>query len=236
MKKTFFIATGEYTARHGGGWHAEVCPTDQLPIWFRSTHASVREVEVTFNLPAKAVGSEGSISGYDYTYLVFNSFDVDASNDVKKAISKHITDSDVQASLVAQFKAEQAQPVLNLTQHVATAEQTEAGVVEPADKKAVQTALTFDDIPSSDDVFFTARELASIAYNWRFDLGLDGQSLRVMIGGAPFLMSQLEAELQRLGFVPVYAFSKRVSEESLDSEGNVVKTNVFKHVGFVDAI
>lgn len=124
--------------------------------------------------------------------------------------------------------------ILNLTQHVATAEQTEAGVIEPADKKAVQTALTFDDLPSSDIIFFTARELATIAYNWRFDLGLDGQPLRVMIGGAPFLMAQLETELKRLGFIPVYAFSKRVSQETINDDGNVIKTNVFKHVGFVE--
>lgn len=125
------------------------------------------------------------------------------------------------------------EPILNLTQHVATAEQIETGVVEPADKMAIQSLLTFDEIPSSDDVFFQARELASIAYDWRYDVGLVDQPLRVMIGGAPFLMAQLEAELQRLGFMPAYAFSKRVSEESIDSEGNIIKTNVFKHVGFV---
>ena len=106
MKKIFFIAKGDYTARNGGGWHAEVCPTNQLPNWFRSTHASVCEVEVNFHAPVIAKGAEGNISGYEYEYLVFNSFDVDASEDVKKAISKHIADSDIQLNLVTEFKAQ----------------------------------------------------------------------------------------------------------------------------------
>jgi len=124
--------------------------------------------------------------------------------------------------------------ILNLTQHIATAEQITSGVVEPGNKQAVCTALTFDDLPSSDIIFFTARELATMAYDWRFNLDLDGQPLRVMIGGAPFLMAQLDAELKRLGFIPVYAFSKRVSQETIDSDGNVVKTNMFRHVGFIE--
>ena len=60
--------------------------------------------------------------------------------------------------------------------------------------------------------------------------------IRAMIGGAPYLMAELEKELWRLGIEPVYAFSRRESVESTDAEGNVTKTAIFKHIGFVSAI
>ena len=49
-------------------------------------------------------------------------------------------------------------------------------------------------------------------------------------------MSELEKELWYRGIEPVYSFSRRESVESTDAEGNVTKTSVFKHIGFVSAI
>ena len=116
--------------------------------------------------------------------------------------------------------------IINLTQHQATAEQIEAGVVEPAEKAAVQAVLTFDAIPSVEEIQQRALLLAAIA--------VQSGCKKAMIGGAPFFMSALESALKAQGIAPVYAFSQRESVESIQSDGSVVKTNVFKHVGFVE--
>ena len=53
--------------------------------------------------------------------------------------------------------------IINLTQHVCSAEQAAAGVVEPADKGAVQTALTFVGMPTKVMISERANALAEIA-------------------------------------------------------------------------
>lgn len=115
--------------------------------------------------------------------------------------------------------------ILNLTQHQATAEQVQAGVVEPTSKTEVQNLLTFDDLPTQDDITQKANALANIAKQHDVKFAL--------IGGAPYLMSMLEQELVSVGITPLYAFSKRVSVEHQNDNGEVVKQNIFKHVGFV---
>ncbi len=115
--------------------------------------------------------------------------------------------------------------VLNLTQHQATQEQVNAGVVEPADKQQVQQLLTFDRLPSNHDLVISANELVKIAAK--------SGCRKVMIGGAPFFMPVLEGALRREGLLAVYAFSERVSVEETLPDGSVRKTNIFKHVGFV---
>ena len=115
--------------------------------------------------------------------------------------------------------------ILNLTQHVATPEQTEAGVIEPADKSVVQQLLTFSELPTSSEVVIRAERLALIA---KFS---DVEAC--LIGGAPYLMAPLETLLKKEGITPLYAYSKRVSEEKTQEDGSVKKINIFKHVGFV---
>ena len=116
--------------------------------------------------------------------------------------------------------------VVNLTQHPATAEQVVAGVVEPENKAAVQAALTFDAIPSGEEMAQRANFLAAIAK--------ESGCTKAMIGGAPFFMSALESALKDVGIVPLYAFSVRDSREEPDGNGGVRKVAVFKHVGFVE--
>lgn len=116
--------------------------------------------------------------------------------------------------------------ILNLTQHGATPEQIEVGVYEPNDKSFVCTNLTFDEIPQLFDVKIRATVLAEYAQSMC--------ATHVMIGGAPFLMSLLEAELLSCGIKPLYAFSKRESVDMLQDDGSVKKVAVFKHVGFVE--
>jgi hypothetical protein len=122
--------------------------------------------------------------------------------------------------------------ILNLTQHIGTEEQ---GVIEPKreDKARIQELLTFDRIEdtTSDAMFDKAQELAKIAKSYDRD-GLDNR-MGAMIGGALYFMTFLEMALAENGITPMYAFTKRVTEEVPDGNGGVKKTSVFKHGGWV---
>ena len=119
--------------------------------------------------------------------------------------------------------------ILNLTQHNATAEQIEQGVFDaPAEiHSTIKALLTFDELPSKERLSNNANALVDIA----MDMG----ATHVMIGGAPFFMGVLENALKESGIAPLYAFSQRVSVEKANENGEVVKTNIFKHIGFVEA-
>ena len=115
--------------------------------------------------------------------------------------------------------------VVNLTQHEATTDQRDAGVVSSPYNAHIKALLTFNVIPSAGDIEERAVKLAEYAYG--------SGCKQAMIGGAPYLMSALERALKAQGITPVYAFSQRESVETIEEDGSVVKTNVFKHVGFV---
>jgi hypothetical protein len=122
---------------------------------------------------------------------------------------------------------------LNLTQHHATPDQIDAGVVdfEGAALAELKKALTFDDLPSAEDVQDRAEYIAQLATEHPSFGACD----RAMIGGAPFLMAALEAALRAEFIQPVYAFSRREVVEAQGADGSVTKTAVFRHVGFVTA-
>lgn len=119
--------------------------------------------------------------------------------------------------------------IINLTQHTSTPEQLEAGVVDlsEAQRNKLQQLLTFDRIPQGSLIAARAADIADIA--------VAHGATHAMIGGAPFLMSQLEAALKVQGVQPLYAFTQRVTEEQTQQDGTVKKTAVFKHEGFVHA-
>ena len=119
--------------------------------------------------------------------------------------------------------------IFNLTQHAATPDQIDAGVVDltAEDRKVLSTLLTFDDIPSKNELATRAIKVTQLLEQ----LGAEA----AMIGGAPFFMGVLEHTLKSVGIVPMYAFSRRESVEVTDPDGSVRKTNVFKHIGFVEA-
>ena len=117
--------------------------------------------------------------------------------------------------------------MLNLTQHPATKEQESAGVIEPADKAAVRALLTFATLPNAADIAAAACNLAIVARDSGYETA--------MIGGAPYLMRPLEEALQQEGINPVYAYSRRESVETTDADGNIRKTQTFRHLGFVGA-
>lgn len=114
--------------------------------------------------------------------------------------------------------------ILNLTIHPASKEQIIAGVIEPADKSEVKALLLFKGLPTALEVVNRAEMLSIIAKN-------SGHN-STMIGGAPFLMSPLVDALKNHGIIPIFAFSERISEEKV-VDGKVIKTNIFKHIGFV---
>ena len=137
--------------------------------------------------------------------------------------------------------------ILNLTQHTATPEQREAGVYDPKTPEDIKAALTFNELPSKQEIETKALTLAALAVKEVFHqvledrpaseemLDIESQMLgmRVMIGGAPYLMAPLEKALRDANLTPVYAFSKRESVEVILDNGDVRKTNIFKHLGFV---
>lgn len=118
--------------------------------------------------------------------------------------------------------------ILNLTQHKATQDQIDQGVVDFDDETRAEISklLTFDKLPDHHEMIKRACDLVTI-------LRLKNHiRCEVMIGGAPFFMSTLERALYMNEFDPVFAFSKRVSVEK-EVNGKIVKTNEFKHIGFV---
>jgi len=120
---------------------------------------------------------------------------------------------------------------LNLTQHPGS---TEQNVVDLTGGRltALKDALTFDVIPTVDDILGRAAAIAHLACQ---EVGEDDQQVHAMIGGAPYLMGALERALRLVGIEPVYAFSLRESVEQKQPDGSVRKTTVFRHGGFVPA-
>ena len=121
--------------------------------------------------------------------------------------------------------------IVNLTQHAASAEQIEAGVIDMVGKdlESLKALLTFEELPSAAEIDRRASEITRLAKDALF-----GQPERkAMIGGALWLMAPLTFYLKAAGINPVFAFSKRESVEKV-IDGKTVKTNVFKHVGFVE--
>lgn len=122
--------------------------------------------------------------------------------------------------------------ILNLTQHRATNQQLADKVIDLDDKERSKLIelLTFDELPTSDELFERASQIAMLAH----EFNSNGVLHYAMIGGAPYLMPYLESALADpvIGMTPLYSFSKRESVEKVVN-GEVIKTSVFKHIGFV---
>lgn len=124
--------------------------------------------------------------------------------------------------------------ILNLTQHLATKEQLNAGVIDlpEAGRQDLIRLLTFDELPSSSEVQQRAAQIAGEAKRFIEENDIDIDA--AMIGGAPYLMAPMERYLKGDGLTPVYAFSQRESVEDIQPDGSVIKTNVFRHAGFIN--
>ena len=119
--------------------------------------------------------------------------------------------------------------IVNLTQHQASPEQIQAGVVDlaPEARSKLQKLLTFDKLEDTEnkEVVRRALEIAELA-------AATGAS-QAMIGGAFWLVIPLENALSCKRIATVFAFSQRVSEDQVQPDGSVKKVAVFRHVGFV---
>lgn len=122
---------------------------------------------------------------------------------------------------------------INLTQHPLSNEQRAwadercmAVVETDADTKS---ALNFEELPTLEALEERADAIVS-----RLGTRHPDFHRTAMIGGAPFFMPVLERKLKEAGIQPVYAFSKRVSVEGVNEQGEVVKTSVFKHEGWIE--
>ena len=116
--------------------------------------------------------------------------------------------------------------MLNFTQHPATPEQLAAGVIDllPNQRKHLIDRLTVNSLPTKVEIGHRCADIAQLA--------LDLDATEVMIGCAPWMMATLERWLTYHGIKFFYAFSVRVSKETL-TEGVIVKTSEFKHAGFI---
>ena len=127
--------------------------------------------------------------------------------------------------------------ILNLTQHKATNEQVQAGVVDlPEDLREVLIdLLTFNSLPSEEEIDYRAEKIVALV---NVSIRINGSTFtslfyQAMIGGAPYLMAPLELALQLNHIDPLYAFSVRESIEETKLDGTVKKVNIFRHAGFV---
>ncbi len=84
--------------------------------------------------------------------------------------------------------------ILNLTQHEASDEQIEAGVIalDANDVDYVKLQLNFDELPSYEDIRNRAALIARTAKSYH-------HVTHAMIGGAPYLMAALEKALKGYG-------------------------------------
>lgn len=123
--------------------------------------------------------------------------------------------------------------MLNLTQHVVTAEQLRDGAVEPeADVKAeIQKLITFDRsvIDHPEQIWNRAKALVFLI---KREYPLVNQ---VIVGGALYFMPALVRELKEAGIQPFFSYTDRISTETQNPDGSVTKTLVFKHLGWVEA-
>jgi len=85
--------------------------------------------------------------------------------------------------------------ILNLTQHPASSEQRQAGVIDlpPELKRKLAEFLTFEELPRRNEIRLRAEKIADLAYGYIMGQGGWGDAIigRAMIGGAPYLMAPL---------------------------------------------
>lgn len=142
--------------------------------------------------------------------------------------------------------------IINLTQHISTMEQTEERVIDlPTEyRDQLVDLLTFNSLEEANDATNRAEQIEDLIIDylkeyifieevnelvdpqiedlWRL---LRSKDIKVMVGGAPFLMSSLEEVFGNWAQVG-YAFSTRESVEEV-VDGKTIKTSKFQHKGFV---
>ncbi len=118
--------------------------------------------------------------------------------------------------------------MINLTQHKATEEQKNAGVIDLPDDlhEKVKMLIDFKHCPTVAEMRCRARKVVDLIINHDYTVK------SALIGGAPFFMSTLENALLSGDIIPYYSFSIRDSVEEV-KDGVVIKVNKFVHKEFV---
>lgn len=116
---------------------------------------------------------------------------------------------------------------LNLTQHPASEDQARDGLIDLTGevRASLLGALTFTSLPTGDVIAEAAAKIVAIAKALNADYA--------MIGGAGFLLPELERQLLAECIFPLQAFTARVVEETISPTGEMVKTSVFRHAGWI---
>lgn len=138
--------------------------------------------------------------------------------------------------------------IINLTQHVMTQEQYFLNNEELTEVKFrpyngtsmsspdyVKKLLNFTSIPSKKEIISRAIALAAYASGLLNQAKNDNDKLFALIGGAPYLMGELEEALKQNDIQPLYAYSQRESVETINNDGSVTKTAIFRHKGYIEA-
>jgi hypothetical protein len=121
--------------------------------------------------------------------------------------------------------------IANLTQHVATAAQVRAGVVDLHEyaRALLGDLLTFHDVPARAQLEERADAVARLVRDVFPNCNV------AMVGGAPYFMVPLVEALKRHEVTAVFSFTKRESVDTHHADGSVTKSAVFRHVGWVGA-
>ena len=142
--------------------------------------------------------------------------------------------------------------VFNATQHLATPDQQQVGVVNLEGEllEQLKSTLTFEATYTKEDLVKAAGKVECILWRaWNIycfklsknihpqdEIGLENcwyhTPKKCMIGGMPSFMPILEKVLKEAGWEIGYACSERVSVDQHMPDGSVRKVNSFKHVGF----
>ena len=123
--------------------------------------------------------------------------------------------------------------IINLTLHMATEDQRQAGVqdLDVDLRPALHEVLDFKVLPDVEELESRAkRVIGLLADQLKGVSALRGAM--VMIGGMPAFMPPLQEALLSRGVIVGYAFSTRDCVEEPQSDGSVKKTYVFRHKGF----
>ena len=120
--------------------------------------------------------------------------------------------------------------ILNLTQHNATKDQQDAGIIDmPVEfQVALKGLLTFTIQYTRADLEYRALQIHELVRDF---CGTSKEVLEgVMIGGMPSFMPVLESVLISKGIKVGYACTERQSVDK-EVDGKVVKTAIFVHAG-----
>lgn len=109
--------------------------------------------------------------------------------------------------------------ILNLTQYDSSIDQIKQGVQQKANID-IKQLLTFNTIPSKEELVDRANKIANIACK---QLGEDSIGGKAMIKDPAFLMPYLERSLEEKLIQPIYSFDQLLDD------------GTFVHKGFVEA-